>query len=79
MRQQTRALKEPAEKVVQDIRRATRKHYSAEALNHAVHHEHIGTAVKRLVRHHLLRRHTGSRPIFVATCYDLAVLFLLLF
>ena len=30
MRQQTRALKEPAEKVVQDIRRATRKHYSAE-------------------------------------------------
>ena len=30
MRQQTRAPKEPAEKVVQDIRRATRKHYSAE-------------------------------------------------
>ena len=30
MRQQTRASKEPAEKVVQDIRRATRKHYSAE-------------------------------------------------
>src|SRR5258705_5264002 len=30
MRQQTRALKEPAEKVVRDIRRATRKHYSAE-------------------------------------------------
>jgi hypothetical protein len=30
MRQQTRLLKEPAEKVVQDIRRATRKHYSAE-------------------------------------------------
>ena len=30
MRQQTRPLKEPAEKVVQDIRRATRKHYSAE-------------------------------------------------
>jgi transposase len=29
MRQQTRASKEPAEKVVQDIRRATRKHYSA--------------------------------------------------
>ena len=29
MRQQTRPLKEPAEKVVQDIRRATRKHYSA--------------------------------------------------
>jgi transposase-like protein len=29
MRQQTRSLKEPAEKVVQDIRRATRKHYSA--------------------------------------------------
>ena len=28
MRQQTRASKEPAEKV--DIRRATRKHYSAE-------------------------------------------------
>ena len=26
MRQQTRASKEPAEKVVQDIRRATRKH-----------------------------------------------------
>jgi transposase len=26
----TRPLKEPAEKVVQDIRRATRKHYSAE-------------------------------------------------
>ena len=26
MRQQTRPLKEPAEKVVQDIRRATRKH-----------------------------------------------------
>ena len=30
MRQQTRPLKEPAEKVVQDIRRVTRKHYSAE-------------------------------------------------
>src|SRR3954452_25237547 len=30
MRQQTRPLKEPAEKVVQDIRRATRKHYTAE-------------------------------------------------
>ena len=30
MRQQTRRSKEPAEKVVQDIRRATRKHYSAE-------------------------------------------------
>src|SRR3979490_1302100 len=30
MRQQTRASKEPAEKVVQDTRRATRKHYSAE-------------------------------------------------
>jgi transposase len=30
MRQQTRPLKEPAEKVVQDIRRATRKHCSAE-------------------------------------------------
>ena len=30
MRQQTRPLKEPAEKVGQDIRRATRKHYSAE-------------------------------------------------
>ena len=30
MRQQTRASKEAAEKVVQDIRRATRKHYSAE-------------------------------------------------
>jgi transposase len=29
MRQQTRPSKEPAEKVVQDIRRATRKHYSA--------------------------------------------------
>ena len=27
MRQQTRASKEPAEKVVQDIRPATRKHY----------------------------------------------------
>ena len=30
MRQQTRPLKELAEKVVRDIRRATRKHYSAE-------------------------------------------------
>ena len=30
MRQQTRSPKEPAEKVVQGIRRATRKHYSAE-------------------------------------------------
>jgi transposase len=30
MRQRTRPLKDPAEKVVQDIRRATRKHYSAE-------------------------------------------------
>jgi hypothetical protein len=30
MRQQTRSLKEPAEKIVRDIRRATRKHYSAE-------------------------------------------------
>jgi transposase len=30
MRQQTRPSKEPAEKVVQDIRRAMRKHYSAE-------------------------------------------------
>ena len=30
MRQQTRSSKEPAEKVVQDIRRATRKQYSAE-------------------------------------------------
>ena len=30
MRQQTRPLKDPAGKVVQDIRRATRKHYSAE-------------------------------------------------
>src|SRR6202790_2996386 len=30
MRQQTRPSKEPAEKVVQEIRRATRKHYSAE-------------------------------------------------
>src|ERR1700675_1467246 len=30
MRQQTRSPKEPAEKVVRDIRRATRKHYSAE-------------------------------------------------
>ena len=30
MRQQTRSPKDPAEKVVQDIRRATRKHYSAE-------------------------------------------------
>src|SRR5271168_3537277 len=30
MRQQTRSPKEPAEQVVQDIRRATRKHYSAE-------------------------------------------------
>jgi transposase len=30
MRQQTRPSKEPAEKVVQDIRRATRMHYSAE-------------------------------------------------
>ena len=29
MRQQTRPLKDPAE-IVQDIRRATRKHYSAE-------------------------------------------------
>jgi transposase len=30
MREQTRSPKDPAEKVVQDIRRATRKHYSAE-------------------------------------------------
>ena len=30
MRQQTRPLKEPAEKSVQGIRRATRKHYSVE-------------------------------------------------
>jgi hypothetical protein len=30
MRQQTRSSKEPAEKVVQDIRRATRNQYSAE-------------------------------------------------
>src|SRR6202453_1384792 len=30
MRQQTRSSKEPAEKVVQDIRRATRRQYSAE-------------------------------------------------
>ena len=30
MRQQTRVSKEPAEKVVQDIRGAMRKHYSAE-------------------------------------------------
>jgi transposase len=30
MRQQPRPSQEPAEKVVQDIRRATRKHYSAE-------------------------------------------------
>jgi dihydrofolate reductase len=30
MRQQTRSSKEPAEKVVQDIRRTTRKQYSAE-------------------------------------------------
>src|ERR1700723_580732 len=30
MRQQTRSSKEPAEKVVRDIRRATRKQYSAE-------------------------------------------------
>jgi len=30
MRQQTRSSNEPAEKVVQDIRRATRQHYSAE-------------------------------------------------
>jgi hypothetical protein len=30
MRQQTPSIEEPAEKVVQDIRRATRKHYSAE-------------------------------------------------
>jgi len=30
MRQHTRPSKAPAEKVVQDIRRATRKHYSAE-------------------------------------------------
>ena len=30
MRPQTRPSKEPAEKVVQEIRRATRKHYSAE-------------------------------------------------
>ncbi len=30
MRQQTRSSKEPAEKVVQDIRRSTRKQYSAE-------------------------------------------------
>ena len=30
MRLQTRSPKEPAEKIVQDIRRATRKHYSAE-------------------------------------------------
>ena len=30
MRQQTRSSKEPAEKIVQDIRRARRKHYSAE-------------------------------------------------
>ena len=29
MRLQTRSPKEPAEKIVQDIRRATRKHYSA--------------------------------------------------
>jgi hypothetical protein len=33
MRQQTRSSKKPAEKVVQDIRRATRKHYSAEEKN----------------------------------------------
>jgi hypothetical protein len=77
MRQQTRTLKEPAEKVVQDIRRATRKHYSAEAFNHAVSRTH--RQGRQADRHHLLRRHTGSRPIFVATCYDLAVLFLLLF
>ena len=32
MRQQTRRSKEPAEKVVQDIRRATRKQYSAEEM-----------------------------------------------
>ena len=37
MRQQTRASKEPAEKVVQDIRRATRKHYSAEEKIRIVH------------------------------------------
>jgi transposase len=30
MRQQTRSSKDPAEKVVRDIRRATRKQYSAE-------------------------------------------------
>ena len=30
MRQQTRPSKDSVEKVVQDIRRATRKHYSAE-------------------------------------------------
>ena len=38
MRQQTRASKEPAEKVVQDIRRATRKHYSAEEKMRRLHH-----------------------------------------
>jgi hypothetical protein len=41
MRQQTRPLKEPAEKVVQDIRRATRKHSASDLLG-VVHVAHGG-------------------------------------
>ena len=39
MRQQTRSLKEPAEKVVRDIRRATRKHYSKDHTHALFRHE----------------------------------------
>jgi hypothetical protein len=55
MRQQTRPLKEPAEKVVQDIRRVTRKHYSVEEKNVARHAEPIGKLDNGIIKRYNMR------------------------
>jgi hypothetical protein len=68
MRQQTRLSKEPAEKVVQDIRRATRKHYSAEEKNS------LSGSTRTRFSVHTGRSNTGGRLNADFKCWRLASL-----
>jgi hypothetical protein len=73
MRQQTRASKEPAEKVVQDIRRATRKHYSAEEKIRIVCRE-IDAAYAALARERPDALFVAPDAFFNSRCVQLAIL-----
>lgn len=68
MRQKSGTRKEPAEKVIQDIRRATRKHYSAEGKIRIVLGNHflpggLEAQIGAFVDHHNHRRDHESLAI----------------